>query len=113
MGYITQLAKKSTYYLGTNSLLSIAGVISFPIWTRMFSRSEYGVLNLIEVLIAGIVPFAKFGIQNAAVRFYPDYSDAKDKREFYTTLLLGSCFVSGLLAVVGFIFVKVILSHYI
>lgn len=50
----------------------IAGLISFPILTRMLPVEQYGLLSLISTTLTFLVVFGKVGLQHSAVRFYSD-----------------------------------------
>jgi O-antigen/teichoic acid export membrane protein len=78
----------------------IAGLISFPIWTRVFSKAEYGLFSLVGVTIALGIGFSKFGLQHAALRFYSDFKEKKtdiDISYYYSTLVIGVILISGTL----------------
>lgn len=70
---ITNLQSSPTFntaaYSSGNFLVSIAGLISFPLITRLLTVDEYGVLNLIAVILAVLVSFGKAGLQRSIIRF--------------------------------------------
>lgn len=74
-------------YFWGNLICSVASLISFPIFTRVFSVSEYGVLALVSSTLTIMFVFSKMGIQNSIVRFYPEYNaGGKEKQsEFFST----------------------------
>jgi len=75
----------------------LASFFSFPIWTRLFNRTQYGLFALINVGIAVGVAFSKFGLQHAALRFYSEFKyGQKDNSKldmYYSTLFLSSCII--------------------
>ncbi|WP_041279475.1 lipopolysaccharide biosynthesis protein [Desulfobacula toluolica] len=66
-----------------------AGLISFPILTRIFSVTEYGVFGLINTTLFFAIAIAKLGIPNSIVRFYQEYKAVDQKALFYTTNFFG------------------------
>jgi O-antigen/teichoic acid export membrane protein len=76
-------------YFWGNLICSVASLISFPIFTRIFSVSEYGVLALVSSTLTIMFGFSKMGIQNSIVRFYPEFNTGgKEKQsEFFSTYL--------------------------
>ena len=101
MSDIKTLIKQSSHYFGGQVLVLLAGFISFPILTRIFSVSEYGLLGLINITIFSILSISKLGIPNASVRFYSEFKAKNDLPKFHSTLFL-SALLSGL--VCAFIF---------
>ena len=80
------------YSLGS-ILVTGAGLISFPIFTRLLSTDEYGLLSLIAVTITFLVAIGKLGLQNPIVRFYSDAESEKDGwnlDKFYATVVYRS-----------------------
>lgn len=70
------LGHVSVYSFG-NLLVTAAGLISFPILTRMFSVSEYGTLSLVSATLAFLVALGKLGFQHAIVRLYGEVRAGK------------------------------------
>jgi len=99
MGNLITALKQSSIYFGANVLVQICGLISFPIWTRLLSQAEYGLFSLIVVTISLLTSCSKFGLQHAALRFYPRYEehgDSEANSSYYTTILLSSIFITVL-----------------
>lgn len=88
----TRLVGQSTTYLIGSALVSLSGVISFPIWTRIFSQSQYGEIALVAVTITLMESIAKLGLQHSALRFYPSYVQEEEtqRKTYYSTLFFGS-----------------------
>lgn len=98
MGQLRKLAAHSSWYLVSNMLVVAAGAISMPIWTRFLSQQDYGVFSLLNVTIAFLVIFSKFGLQHAALRFYSDVSakqSAASLPSYYTTMVIGGMVTSA------------------
>lgn len=91
MSYFKKLLKQSSFYLSSHILTMLAGFISFPIWTRIFSKAEYGILHLITITVLFLTAFSKLGLQHAAIRFFPEFEKRqKNMSSYYATLFLSS-----------------------
>lgn len=84
-----------------NKLISI---IMIPIYTRFLNPDDYGRLELIFLTTTVISTFVAMGISSAALRFYFEYDDKRDRREVIGTALITSIIVS--------LCVVLILSHF-
>jgi len=97
-------ASVSNYSLG-NLLFSMAGLVSFPLLTRLLSVEDYGLLALVGSTITLIVAFAKAGLQHATLRFYSDCHHAGGAwsiDNYYATVLYGMGAI-GLLVTLGWL----------
>lgn len=116
MKHLRALFTQSSLYFTSQLFVMIAGLVSFPIWTRVLSKAEYGIFSLIGVTIAMGVGFSKFGIQHAALRFHSDFKEksiGRDISYYYTTLFFGTLFISGLLILPALLFAKTSLAQHI
>lgn len=87
----------ANYSIGRVFLL-LASFISFPIFTRILSTSEYGLLNLVNSILVLSVTFSKFGISKAAARFYQEYKSNKRNSpisQYYSTLFFSTIIIGG------------------
>jgi O-antigen/teichoic acid export membrane protein len=86
------LATHVSYYTLANVLVTLAGVVSFPILTRLLTVEEYGVMNLVATALAILVGVAKLGVGNAALRFYSEVKAGKhgvDMNGYASTVIFG------------------------
>ena len=92
------LARQSSHYLaGLLGNLAV-GFVSFPIFTRVLSISEYGLLDLGQRLLLMLTIASKLGLQNASLRFYDRQQFSKDidsARTYYSTLFFGMLGTAG------------------
>lgn len=112
MTYSKRLIKHSSHYLTGQLLLTAAGLISFPILTRVLTVSEYGILSLINSILLVTVAAGKFGLQHSAVRFYGEFETQKRQdpiSQFYTTLLFFPMLFGAIIALI-FTFVFQVIS---
>ena len=88
---VKQLLRQSSHYLA-GLLGSLAlGFISFPIFTRVFTVADYGLIDFAQKIILLVVAICKCGLQNSALRFYDRSTFAADPqaaRRFYSTMFL-------------------------
>lgn len=101
-GFTTHLLRYST----GNALAIAAGLVSFPILTRLLDNTQYGILNYYDSWVLMAVAVGKLGAQHAIMRFYPHGGDADSLRAFSTNLFflpLGISFVLWLLVGAGIV----------
>lgn len=88
---LKKLLRQSSHYLvGLVGSLAF-GFISFPIFTRVFSVSDYGLIDLATKVVVLIVAVCKCGLQNSALRFFDRDAFLQDPaagRRYYSTLFL-------------------------
>lgn len=99
---LRSLLKHASNYTIGNALMIVAGLVSFPILTRVLSVDEYGVMGLIATALTLLVALGKLGMQHATVRFYSEIQAGKrdvDGKAFVATVVYGMAAV-GLVATV-------------
>jgi O-antigen/teichoic acid export membrane protein len=82
------LRHTSNYSVGT-ILVTVASVVSFPVFTRMFSVEEYGVLGLVNATLAIVLVLGKLGLQQSVVRFHAEIEAGKragDRISLFSTV---------------------------
>ena len=94
MSDIKKLLSQSSHYLVGQALLMGIGFVSFPILTRLFSVSDYGILGLITSTVAIIVAVVKLGFPISIVRHYSEYKEKNNLDEFYSTMFFGYGFMA-------------------
>lgn len=75
-------------YSTANVMVLLAGLISFPVLTRLLDNTQYGILGYYETWVMMAVAVAKLGAQHAIIRFYPHAGDLARLEKFATNLLL-------------------------
>jgi O-antigen/teichoic acid export membrane protein len=100
--HILELVKQTMVYGLSGVALQIVGVITLPILARVFTRAEYGRLELASALLAVGLAVADFGFASAAQRSYYDYSreESEARRTVISTALLATTVIGILVAVV-------------
>jgi O-antigen/teichoic acid export membrane protein len=109
-GDLKKLLEQSSHYL-VGLLGSLAfGFISFPIFTRVFSVADYGLMDFAQKIILLVVACCKCGLQNSALRFYDRSAFAADPqaaRKFYSTMFLSMSAPAFAITLLFAIFVSV------
>jgi O-antigen/teichoic acid export membrane protein len=86
-------------YAWAELAVTVAGLMSFPILTRLLSVGDYGVMNLVASVLALTVALGKLGVQHAAMRSWAEVASGRsphDRQTFESTVILGML-ASGLL----------------
>jgi O-antigen/teichoic acid export membrane protein len=73
MAGLGDLLKRLSHYTLANLAIMAAGLVSFPILTRVLSVAEYGIMGLIVMLITFLNSVAKAGLQHSSVRLWPEW----------------------------------------
>ncbi|HLI34579.1 MAG TPA: oligosaccharide flippase family protein [Terriglobia bacterium] len=92
MEELKRLYQDSSHYLVGRVCLLLLGFVSFPLFTRLFSVSQYGVINLVFKVVLAATVLSKLGIQNSVLRFYEEHAvsrEGKSLRQYYSTLFFG------------------------
>ncbi len=114
MSNLKSLLKQSSHYLTGRGLAILIGFVSFPVYARLFSVADYGVLNLAQRFTLVALAVAKLGMQNAILRFYEESSDSEDSlRRLYSTALFGTTFGGLVCAVACALFFALPTSNWI
>lgn len=71
------------YSLGNVSTI-LAGLVSFPLMTRLLDNTQYGILGYYDGWMLLAIAIAKFGAQHSLLRFYPHGGDADERAAFFT-----------------------------
>jgi len=89
---LKKLFRHSSHYLA-GILISLGlGFVSFPIFTRVFSVSDYGTIDLVAKVLLLLTALSKMGLQQSALRFYDGRlfsSDQSAARRYYSTMFYG------------------------
>lgn len=99
MTELRTLYRHVSHYLGGRVGLILLGFLSFPLFTRLFSVAQYGIISLVVKTILVFTVLSKLGVQNSVLRFYEEHAVSPDRnslRRYYSTLFFGSAFIAGL-----------------
>lgn len=91
-GMLLRLLRHTSNYSAGTLLITVASVISFPIFTRVFSVAEYGVLGLVNATLGMLLVLGKLGLQQSVVRFYAEIEAGRragDRASLFSTVFYG------------------------
>jgi O-antigen/teichoic acid export membrane protein len=71
-------------------LIAVGGFISFPIYTRMLTIEEYGIMSLVTITLAIFEALFSAGFRPASQRFFSQYTNKNQFQQFYSTIILSS-----------------------
>lgn len=83
----TSFAKHFALYAGSNVLVLAAGLVSFPITTRLLSSAEFGLLSYWESGLLLLTALLKLGASDGAIRFYPHGGSPQAFTRYATNIL--------------------------
>ncbi|HQI28818.1 MAG TPA: oligosaccharide flippase family protein [Sedimentisphaerales bacterium] len=78
--HIRQLAGESAVYGVAGIVSRLIAVVLIPLYTRVFTPEDYGVMSLVSTLIALVGMFVVLGLDNSAARWYYDSADPAQQR---------------------------------
>ena len=101
-GHFVRLAKQTLVYGIGAVAQQILGLITLPIYARVFDPAEYGVIEVITVGLAVLSIAVDLGLASAAQRSYFDYSDSQveERRVVLSSAIGPSMAIAVLLAAV-------------
>jgi O-antigen/teichoic acid export membrane protein len=100
---IRALFKQSSHYFAGHVAIMAVGFISFPILTRIFSVSDYGILGLITTTLLIAIAISKLGYPGFIVQCYAEFKAKNEIERFYSTMFLSALGIAGSLAIVFYI----------
>ena len=108
MSDLRQLITHASHYLAGRAGLMLLGFLSFPVLTRLLPVAQYGELSLILKVGLLWTVLSKCGLQNAALRFFPEQSklSPESKRACASTLIVSSGLLAATMALLGFALVR-------
>ena len=98
----TKLLHHSSHYLAGLVAKLALGFISLPIFTRVFSVADYGLIDLAQKILLFFTAVSKMGLQNSALRFFDGKafaSQSHSKGRYYSTMFVGSLSTAAVVAI--------------
>lgn len=89
-GHLKRFFRHTAVYTIGNVLYRGASFLLLPLYTRVLSPAEYGVLELVSVTAMLFQTLLSSGIAHATLRFYFEYDRAEDRNAIISTALVGS-----------------------
>lgn len=89
---LKRLLVHTSHYGLTSLFTMIAGLVTFPILTRVFSVEDYGAMSLVAATLTVSVTVSKVGVQHSIVRYHSEIVAGKSRftiGQLYSTTFLG------------------------
>lgn len=109
---LRKMVKQSSHYFAGNIIIFLASFISLPIFTRIFSRAEYGIMSIVTITVSILSVIALCGFPQSAVRFYHDFAKGKKNATSYYSTLLFSVSAFSFVVVGTFLLITSFLFEY-
>lgn len=101
--HLRQLAAESLVYGLAGAFSSFLNIFLVPIYTRIFSPEDYGVISLIATTMAVVAIFVTLALDSAAGRLYWDTEDIADRKRTMASWAWCQLTVSTLFGIVIFV----------
>lgn len=101
--HIKQLAAESAIYGISGVVGRFIGIFLVPIYTRIFTPADYGVISLLGVFASLIGTFAVLGLDNSSARWFYDTDDRDDRRTTISSWFWCQLVVSSVIALAIFV----------
>jgi O-antigen/teichoic acid export membrane protein len=100
------LARQTLAYGLTGLIVPIVGMITLPIFARVFTRSQYGLLELGTTTMTVALALTDAGLTAAALRGFYDHGadDEPERRQVLTTGFLGTTVLALIIAAAMIVF---------
>ncbi len=99
---LKKLLRQSSHYLfGIGGSMAL-GFISFPIFTRMFSIADFGMIDYVQKILLLLTALGKAGMQNSVFRFFDHKDFANDPaaaQRYYSTTFFGVTAIAALVTI--------------
>ena len=92
-GFGTRLASQSVVYGFGNVLSKTIAVFLIPVYTRVLTPGDYGVVSISNVLYTLLMLFLNLGTSSALFRYYHEAADDAERKDYVTGafwLLMGT-----------------------
>jgi O-antigen/teichoic acid export membrane protein len=94
-GRLRLLASDSLIYGLSGMITRFLGVWLVPVYTRLFSPEDYGVLSLVQATVAVVATLVVLALDNSAARWYWDSEDEADRKRTVASGALCQLAVAG------------------
>ena len=74
---LRRFATHASHYSLGSLLTTLAGFVSFPLLTRVFSVADYGVMSVVGVSVTIAVAVGKLGVNQSVLRYHSEISAGK------------------------------------
>lgn len=113
---ITRLVRHAFNYGAASVLVTVAGLVTFPIVTRALTVAEYGQLTLISTLLTLWIGVAKLGVQHSSLRTWPEVESGRlgvDGPAWASTVVFGMLAGGVVAAALAAVVITVLPEHWL
>lgn len=108
-----RLLKHSLVYLLGDVLVRAGSFLLIPLYTRTLSRSEYGVLAIVSLLVAVVATLAGLSLSSAVLKLNPEHRSKNEGKKLVNSITLFVILWALVLGTVLFLFAPSLISHYL
>lgn len=103
-GYGASTVKHGMIYLLGNVLSRLAGFVMLPVYTRVLTTGDYGILEILSLSLDIVGMLAGLGIRQAVLRLFYQYDRPEERAAVVSTASLMLLVIFGGIAVLGLAF---------
>ncbi|NNC94100.1 MAG: oligosaccharide flippase family protein [Chitinophagales bacterium] len=105
MQNLANVVLKDTFIYGISRYLSLlAALFLTPIYTRILSKADYGVMDIYNIWIAMFLAIIPLGLMNGLLRFYPDVEkQVRERKKLISSILFTLLGISALFIIIAII----------
>ena len=92
---------KAVWYFTPTLVTGVLGIVSLPLYTKFLTIEEFGLMELLILLITFLQFGFSFGWDSSFVRFYNDKN--YDRQEIFTSVLIFRLLIHTLLIIISFV----------
>lgn len=112
---IKNILKDSVVYGGLKYLSAFASIFLMPVYTRVLTKSDYGVMELFSSWSNFMIMVLPIGLITSIYRYYPEYEDNSEKKRMLGTVLLIVLAILSLYTLIGNLIRQIVVNsvtHY-
>lgn len=102
-GEIRGIGRHAVVYGAGIAISKLAGFLMLPIYTRLLTPADYGVLELLSMTIDLLGTIAGVGLASSVFKFYADHDPGRDRNEVVSTAALAVTAIAALTALAGMV----------
>lgn len=103
---VVSTGKHSLIYVTGQALSRAIGFFMIPVYTHFIAPSDYGIMELIEIIIAIMTIMMSLGVSEGLSRFYYAEKNDEGKDKVVSTSILGLALIGGPVVMSFFVFSK-------
>jgi O-antigen/teichoic acid export membrane protein len=106
---VLSVGKHSLIYVVGQALSRAVGFFMIPVYTRFIAPTNYGAMELIEILVGAMALIVSLGVSESMARFYYDEKDEIKREHVVSTVIIGFSLI-GIPVVVFFLAISGVIS---